>query len=156
MATQINPAIGERSSMGKPIRPDDLNEILAEAEAKKMEDERRLKEKKEREQRALAEDFMAREIKPDAIDRLNEAVSRAASLGHKQLQLFTFPASFCNDGGRRINNMLPDWPTSLEGIAKKAYAYYERELKPLGYKMTAEVISFPGGVPGEIALYLKW
>ncbi len=44
----------------------------------------------------------------------------------------TFPCSYCNDGGRRINNLLPDWPTSLEGFAKKAYEFYDKELKPLG------------------------
>jgi hypothetical protein len=26
---------------------------------------------------------------------------------------------------------------------------------PLGYKLHAEIISFPGGMPGEVALFLK-
>jgi hypothetical protein len=72
------------------------------------------------------------------------------------VQIITFPASFCSDGGRRINNMLPDWPDSLEGFAKRAYDFYMKELRPLGYKLHAQVIDFPGGVPGEIALFLKW
>jgi hypothetical protein len=52
--------------------------------------------------------------------------------------------------------MLPDWPDSLEGFAKKAYEFYQKELRPLGYKLHAQVIDFPGGMPGEIALLLKW
>ena len=68
----------------------------------------------------------------------------------------TFPASYCNDGGRRINNLDPDWPTSLEGFAKRAFEFYEKELRPLGYKLHADIISFPGGMPGEVAFILKW
>jgi hypothetical protein len=52
--------------------------------------------------------------------------------------------------------MLPDWPDSLEGFARRAYDFYMKELRPLGYKLHAQVISFPGGVPGEIGLFLKW
>jgi hypothetical protein len=47
-------------------------------------------------------------------------------------------------------------PTSLEGFAKRAYELYQRELKPLGFKLTAQVVSYEGGVPGNIAMYLKW
>lgn len=70
--------------------------------------------------------------------------------------MVTFTASYCGAGGRRINNGLPDWPESLEGFAKKAYEFYVKELRPIGYKLRAEVIDFPGGVPGEIALVLRW
>ena len=99
---------------------------------------------------------MAEDIAPDAVERLNKLVRTAAEQGLKEVQVITFPASFCNDGGRRINNMLPDWPDSLEGFARRAYDFYMKELRPLGYKLHAQVIDFPGGVPGEIGLFLKW
>ncbi|HEY1385112.1 MAG TPA: hypothetical protein VGF43_15935, partial [Dongiaceae bacterium] len=57
---------------------------------------------------------------------------------------------------RRINNMEPDWPNSLEGFAKKAYEYYMAELKPLGFKLHAQVLDYPGGMPGDIGMYLRW
>jgi hypothetical protein len=138
------------------LRPQELDEIISDNEMKKMEDERKLKERRKREERELHEAFMARDIHPEVMDRLNKAVRIAAQQGFKEVQVITFPASFCNDGGRRINNLLPDWPESLEGFAKRAYEFYVKELRPLGYKLHAQVISFPGGVPGEIALYLKW
>jgi hypothetical protein len=138
------------------LRPQDLNEIISDAEMKKMEDERKRKERQKREQRELHEAFIARDIHPQVMDRLNKAVRLAAEQGFKEVQVVTFPASFCNDGGRRINNMLPDWPDSLEGFAKRAYEFYVKELRPLGYKLHAQVIDFPGGMPGEIALFLKW
>jgi hypothetical protein len=138
------------------LRPQDLNEIIGDSEMKKMDEERKRKERQKREQRGLHEAFMARDIHPQVMDRLNKAVRFAAEQGFKEVQVITFPASYCNDGGRRINNMLPDWPDSLDGFARRAYEFYAKELRPLGYKLHAQVIDFPGGVPGEIALFLKW
>src|SRR5262245_30967815 len=46
------------------LRPQDLNEIISDNEMKKMEDQRKLKEKQKREQRELHEAFMARDIHP--------------------------------------------------------------------------------------------
>jgi hypothetical protein len=138
------------------LRPADLNEIIGDAEMKKMDEERQRKQKKEQEVRELREAFMERDIHPEVMDRLNKVIRIAAEQGLKEVQVITFPASFCTDGGRRINNMLPDWPDSLEGFAKRAYEFYQKELRPLGYKLHAQVIDFPGGVPGEIGLFLKW
>jgi hypothetical protein len=90
------------------------------------------------------------------MDRISKVVRAAAGNGLKQIDVLSFPASYCNDRGRRINNQLPDWPESLEGFAKRAYEFYMKELRPLGYKLHAEVVSFPGGIPGEISLFLKW
>jgi hypothetical protein len=143
-------------AMAGLLRPEDLNRISSDAEMAKMEEERRLKQKKEQDQRELREVFMSREIQPEAFDRINKAVRIAAERGLHELQVLTFPCSYCNDGGRRINNLQPDWPSSLEGFAKKAYDFFEKELRPLGYKLHAQIISFPGGVPGEVGLFLKW
>ena len=138
------------------LRPEDLNEISSELEMAKMEEERQAKKIKQKQQAALREAFMSREIHPDAIERINNAIRIAAQQGHHQVEVFAFPCSFTNDGGRRINNLLPDWPNSLEGFAKRAYEFYEKELRPHGFKIHAEVISYPGGMPGEIGFFLKW
>jgi hypothetical protein len=138
------------------LRPQDLNQISIDAELEKMEEERKLKTKKEHDQAELREAFLAREIQPQAIDRINTAVRAAAQDGKHQIQVPTFPCSFCSDGGRRINIADKEWPQTLTGFAKKAYDFFEKELRPLGYKLHAEIISFPGGMPGEVGLFLKW
>jgi hypothetical protein len=138
------------------LRPTDLDEISSEIEAAKLDEEEQFKRKQEQTKRELREAFMARDVHPDVIERVNNAVRIAARQGHHQLEVMTFPCNYCNDGGRRINNLLPDWPTSLEGFAKKAYEFYDKELKPLGFKISAQVISYEGGVPGNVAMYLKW
>jgi hypothetical protein len=138
------------------LRAEDLNEIIIDAEIKKMDEEREKKAKQAKQQAELREAFMSREIHPEVMDRINNVVRAAAGNGLKQIDVLSFPASYCNDRGRRINNQLPDWPESLEGFAKRAYEFYMSELRPLGYKLHAEVVSFPGGIPGEINLFLKW
>jgi len=138
------------------LRPTDLQQISSDAEMAKMDEERQLKQKKDRQQQELREAFMSREVHPEAIERINNAVSVAAKQGNHQIQVLTFPSSFCSDGGRRINIADPEWPSTLEGFAKQAYEFYQKELRPLGYKLNAEIISFPGGMPGDVGLFLRW
>lgn len=138
------------------LRPEDLKLISSDAEMEKVEDERKLKEIKKRQELEFRELFMAREVQPEAIDRINHLISVAAKQGNHQLQVLTFPSSYCSDGGRRINIADPEWPSTLEGFAKKAYDFFQKELRPLGYKLHAEIISFPGGMPGDVALFLTW
>lgn len=138
------------------LRPNELHEISSAADDAKMDEERKERERKLKQKKELEEAFMSRDLHPEVHERVNGAIRRAAEQGHHQIQVMTFPATYCNDGGRRINNLDPDWPASLEGFAKRAYEFYERELKPLGYKMHCEIINFPGGMPGEVGMFLKW
>jgi hypothetical protein len=138
------------------LSPNDLNLISSDAEMAKMDSERQYTEKKKKEALELHEAFIAREIHPQVVDRINNAVRIAAKNGQHRLQVVTFPVKFCSDGGRRINIADPEWPSTLEGFAKRAYDFYVKELRPLGYKLSAEIISFPDGMPGEAALILKW
>lgn len=138
------------------LRPKDLLQMTADAEIAEMEKQNLLKKKQQQQTLDLRDEFMKRKVAPEAIDRINHAVSVAAKRGEHQIQAMTFPCTFCTDGGRRINIADPEWPSTLQGFAKNGYDFFERELKPLGYKLHAEIISFPGGMPGEAALFLKW
>jgi hypothetical protein len=138
------------------LSPNDLKKMAAEAEMALFDEERQARKRKEAQEAEIREAFSSRELHPEAIDRINRAISVAAKAGKNQLQVMTFPASYCNDGGRRINSFDPEWPQSLEGFAKKGYEFYEKELRPLGFKIGAEIISFPGGMPGDVGIFLKW
>jgi len=138
------------------LRPQDLKQIASEAEIAKMDEERRLKKMDEQQKEELLAAFMAREVHPEAIERINKAIRIAAENGHHQLQVLTFPSSYCSDGGRRINIGDPEWPETLDGFAKKAYEFYVKELRPLGYKISMDIVTWPKGMPGDVAMYLKW
>jgi hypothetical protein len=142
--------------MAELMRPNQLNEISIAADDAKVREARLYKEKMAHQKKVLQEAFMSRDVHPEVAERINEAVKRAAEQGHSQIQVLTFSSAYCNDRGRRINNMDPDWPESLEGFAKKAFEYWQKELKPLGYKLHAEILNFPDGVPGDVGMFLKW
>ena len=138
------------------LRPQDLKQIASDAEIAKMDEERKIKAKNDQLKKDLFEAFLAREIQPEAIDRINSAVRIAAEQGRHRLEVLTFPCSFCSDGGRRINIADPEWPSTLSGFAKKAYDFFQKELRPLGYRLSAEIVTWPDGLPGDVAIYLTW
>ena len=142
--------------MADLMRPDDLKKISNDADMAKAQEYIRKAKKQEEEQKSLREAFMTRDVHPEVRDRVNAAIRRAAEQGNHELQALTFPASYCNDGGRRINNSEPDWPNSLEGFAKHAYEFYVKELQPLGYKLRVEILDYPGGMPGNVGMFLRW
>ena len=37
-----------------------------------------------------------------------------------------------------------------------AGAYWEANLKPLGYTARARIVDYPGGKPGDVGLFLAW
>ena len=105
---------------------------------------------------ALRDAFMNQHIRQDAKDRFTRAVRGAAERGANELEIVRFPSSYCNDGGRAINNFEPDWPESLTGFAREVYEAYAQHLKPKGYRLRAQILDFPGGMPGDVGIYLRW
>lgn len=140
----------------KLLNPKDLAKITDDAEYALIREHQQRKEKADKEHNELFEAFMSREIHPQVMERINNAIRSAAQRREHEVQALTFPAEFCNDKGRRINNNEPDWPDSLEGFAKRAYEFYKKELHPLGYKARVQILDYPGGVPGTVAFYLSW
>ena len=142
--------------MAELMRPDDLKRISNDADMAKAQEYIKRSKRQEEEQKSLREAFMTRDLHPEVKDRVNAAIRRAAEQGNHELQALTFPATYCNDGGRRINNSEADWPSSLEGFAKHAYEFYVKELQPLGYKLRVEILDYPGGMPGNVGMFLRW
>ena len=138
------------------LSPKDLTAMSVAAEQAQFDEERQARKRKADQEAELREAFSSRDLHPEVTERINRAIGLAAKQGKNQLSVLTFPASFCNDGGRRINSFDPDWPNSLEGFAKKGYEFFEKELRPLGFKIGAEIINFPGGMPGDVGMFLKW
>jgi hypothetical protein len=147
---------GWEENMVEVIRPDELRKA---AQAKEMERARQISEADQRrvdERQQLQEAFMNRQIQPDGKERLKKALLLAAERGETHLQVFTFPSELCTDGGRAINNGDPNWPETLVGYAKRAYDFYKAELQPQGYRLRAEILNFPGGMPGDVGVTLAW
>lgn len=145
----------ESSSPGV-LTPADLKRISDEIETAKIREALEKRRKLEAHQEAVRQEFMQRDIRDDALARLNNLVRHAAEAGQNEVMLFKFPAEYCKDHGRAINNFDPDWPDSLTGFAAKAYEAYVRNLQPQGYKMRAQVLSYPDGNLGDVGIFLRW
>jgi hypothetical protein len=142
--------------MSGVVTPEELKRLTEEIEAKKAQETVERLRKASEDERHLREAFIEQELRPDVRERVSAVIRRAAEQGQHEVIAMRFQAAWTNDHGRRINNNEPDWPASLEGFAKRGYQFYEKELKPLGYKLRAQVLSYPDGVPGEVGIFLVW
>ena len=138
------------------ITPDELRRIAEEQEMAKAREALEKKRKADDEHHSLHDAFMSRELHPEVFERVTRAVKGAAERGEREVLTIRFASSYCTDGGRAINNYEADWPATLTGFAKKAYEFWQKELEPMGYKLRAQVLDFPGGMPGDVGIYLRW
>ena len=109
----------------------------------------------EKRQHGVVELLVAR-LSDASWNRLLRAARSAASRGEKEYLLLRFPSELCTDHGRAVNAPDPAWPDTLRGLAAQIYARWNSELRPKGLRVTARVLGFPGGVPGDIGLFLRW
>ncbi|MBP2295807.1 hypothetical protein [Azospirillum rugosum] len=145
------------SSIGDDIiRPDDLRRIAEESEMAKLKEALEHEKKLQEEQESVRDAFMHQHIRPDAKERFTRAVRAAAERGVNEIQITRFPSSYCTDGGRAINNFEADWPDSLTGYAREAYEVFDKHLRSKGYKLRAQILDYPGGMPGDVGLFLRW
>lgn len=136
----------------------DLKRRMAEREAAKAAEElRRMQAQEEQQKAVMAELHKPPERTPEQLlQSIMQLVSRAAEAGQSEVQVYRFPNAMCSDRGRRINNAEPDWPQTLEGRPKAAYEFWRDHLHPLGFGLKAEVLDYPGGMPGDIGFFLTW
>ena len=136
----------------------DLRKKIALAEAEKASEAVRKHSQEEAEKRALLDHL----TKPsgvsdeEAIRRASVVIERAVSNGLNEVRVFRFPNVLCTDHGRAINQREDGWEKTLTGIPKEIYDLWERHFKARGYRLRVEIIDFPGGMPGDVAMTLVW
>ena len=136
----------------------DLKHRMAEREAAKAADElRKAREQEEKQKAVMAEFHKPPDRTPEQLmHTITQLVNHAAEAGQTEVQVYRFPNELCSDRGRRINNSEPEWETTLEGRPKAAYEFWHDHLRPLGFGLKAEVLEYPGGMPGDIGFFLTW
>jgi hypothetical protein len=131
---------------------------MARREAEKASAAMRELSAAEAEKQSLLEKFS----KPSGVsdrDRLERAVSiikRAAGNGQTQVEIFRFPNELCTDRGRAINQQEPGWETTLTGLPKELFDFWQKYLRSHGYKLSCQIVDFPRGVPGDVGMTLIW
>lgn len=150
-------ATADKSSFKLPTAQEAM-EKLALAEAEKASAALRKQSEAEAEKKMLLEKL----TKPsgvsdeEALRRVAVVIERAVSNGLTEVQVYRFPNALCTDHGRAINQQEPGWEATLTGLPKEMYQFWERQLRPSGYKIKFQIVDFPDGMPGDVGITLKW
>ncbi|WP_455274813.1 hypothetical protein [Rhizobium herbae] len=96
------------------------------------------------------------EVTDQMRSNLLSRIKAAAVEGKNELMVLQFPVELCTDQGRAINNNEPDWPETLTGVPRQAYEVWRDKLKPAEYRLTAMIVEWPHGMPGDVGLFLGW
>jgi hypothetical protein len=96
------------------------------------------------------------EVTDQMRSNLLSRIKAAAVEGKTELMVLQFPVELCTDQGRAINNNEPEWPDTLTGVPRQAYEVWRDKLKPAEYRLTAMIVEWPHGMPGDVGLFLGW
>ena len=153
-----------------------IGALFAEREEKRhreREAEELLKQKNEEELSAFKRRLDEFQLTDERIAAVAVRIRNAFERGETELLISSFPSSFCTDSGRAVNNAdvpainkqskqdaskprEPEWLATLPKGVHLVYDYWEKNLKQNGFGFSARVINFPGGMPGDIGLFLSW
>jgi hypothetical protein len=136
----------------------DIKRRMAERDAAKAAEElRHMREQEERKKAVMEEFHKPPDRTPDQLMQLiTTLVDRAADQGQTEVQVYRFPNELCTDQGRAINNFEEGWEKTLTARPKLAYEFWHDRLRPLGFGLKAEILEYPGGMPGDVGLSLTW
>jgi hypothetical protein len=135
-----------------------MMEKLALSEAETASEAERKHAAAEAEKKALLDRLLAPSgvSEEERMKRAAAIIERAVANGLTEVLVMRFPNSLCTDKGRAINQQEPGWEQTLTGLPKELYDFWDKQLRPLGYKLRCQIIDFPGGVPGDVGITLKW
>lgn len=137
-------------------RADELRSVALgsiDARRERKTDDRALRQ---RELAARLADFQRTPVPVTAEAEITATLHRAAGSGEMRADVFRFPSEYCTDLGRAINNGEPDWPATLQGLALRYLDLLRASFHPLGYRIGAEIVTWPMLMPGDVALILTW
>ena len=151
--------------------------MFAERDAQRRRDKASEEALQMKEEEAIAE-FRKRpenfKLTDDIIQSGLDRIRRAFDRNETELMTSSFPCSFCTDGGRAISNIgaspinkpskdelaargdEPEWLPTLPAGVREVYNYWKENLKAGGFQFSARIISYPGGVPGDVGLFFTW
>jgi hypothetical protein len=136
----------------------DLQKKLALAEAEKAAESARRAAAEEAEKKKQLEGLS----KPSGVSdeehvkRAAAIIQRALANGQTEVLVLRFPNELCTDRGRAINQAEAGWEKSLTGLPQELYGFWEKHLRPRGYRLKAQILDFPGGIPGDVGVTLCW
>ena len=152
-ATPTTPAPGPGA---RGVAAEDFRHLVSDYEHLRQQQADEARQAQAKERRARTKDLIDHHIADDSWQRLIHLAREAAEHGAREYLLLRFPSELCTDRGRAINAAEADWPASLRGEAAELYLRWKQDLRPLGFALTARILDFPDGMPGDAGLFLSW
>lgn len=146
----------EKEAREPMISAEVLRKRALELQMVEMERDEKIRARAAKKHAEFIEDFFRKQLGDHERDAIRRLVMKAAADGKVEALIYSFPSEFCTDSGRAINSNNPDWPSTLQGKAKELYDLFEKVARPQGYSLSAAVINFPEGMPGDIGFFLNW
>jgi len=152
----------ERSTEAPPkrdesrIAADDFRGLVDDFHSGQTQHHDEIRRKAAQERRQRATELIDAHVFDAGWRQVLHRAREAAENGQPEYLLLRFPNQLCIDGGRMINNAEENWPVTLRGEPAEIYLRWERELRPQGFSISARVLEFPDGKPGDIGLFLVW
>jgi hypothetical protein len=136
----------------------EVRQQIALAEAEEAEKQARMLAAAQAEKKALIDELSKPSgiSEEEAIRRGVTIIERAVKNRATEVEVFRFPNQLCTDKGRAINQQEPGWERSLTGSPKEIYQLWDKYFRPRGYKLKVQIVDFPDGLPGDIAMILHW
>lgn len=139
-----------------PPSAEQLRLALLEEQMKEAEKQEKARAQANDELAKFTNSFLKDQVSENEIAMVRRLVVNAVKNGKFEAMVYSFPSDLCSDGGRAINSADPQWPETLQGKAKQFYERYLKFAKPQGYKLKAMIINFPGGIPGDVGMFINW
>lgn len=134
----------------------DFRSLVVDHEHKELHHRQDLRRAAAQQRRDRVAELIDRHVSDESWRAQLHRARQSAEHGEKEIMLLRFPSQLCCDGGRAVNMSETNWPESLRGEAAELYLRWVRDLKPHGFPLGARVLDYPGGMPGDIGLFLTW
>jgi hypothetical protein len=136
----------------------EVRQQIALAEAEEVKKQAQAQAAAEAEKKALIEQLSKSPGTSDeeAIRRGLEIIHRAIKNRLTEVEIIRFPNELCTDKGRAINQQEPGWENTLTGTPKEIYQFWDKYFRSRGYKLRVQIVDFPSGLPGDIAMTVSW
>jgi CBS domain-containing protein len=139
-----------------PLRAADFRTLVDDFKHQEFREQQEARRAAAEERQQKVKELVEEHISDETWRHILHDARETAQRGAKEFLLLRFPSQLCSDGGRAVNAPDPDWPKTLRGEAAEFHARWQRDLKPAGFHLMARVLEFPGGMPGDIGLFLAW
>ncbi|MEK1855877.1 MAG: histidine kinase [Phyllobacterium sp.] len=151
--------MSEKKELDVNAMPPSATELRQEVIKREMEEQKKQEKARTVQEQKVADfaaDFLKNQVGEADILAVRRLVAAAVQNGKFEAMVYSFSSDLCSDSGRAINSGDKSWPDTLQGKAKEFYERYQKFGKPQGFKLKAMIISFPGGMPGDVGFFLNW